>query len=426
MTIDLHRDPSLRESAAYAIFGSRTAKLRLPSSSDRSRYTATRNLPSDNPVRAMKLMEETLSPSRSRDPRQPLHLFRRTSKPSLVYTVYWEADYDKHTELRLIDQSLAAIKAQHLQTLIVGRFDYPRRTHVLVNVINPSTNRVGIILDPYYRLMLWHLFTENDPYVTNSLSPRKLTVTASSLRKQDHRLLKLPPLFKESLYGVPDCLVDSHALKMLWQTGPSTFPTSDFIDTVHVKIYEIKIYDREERNDFAPGHQAAVHNLHHKRITRRKVLLGEHLLSLAESNPSLNEYVHESMDASLTDPTDRSLFGLPSLDSKLIVGFRPKKRQHEWCAAYTGDPTTLPDDLIGYSIEIQPAYPNPPWIVPIQSVIERTNEKLIVRTPPRDNFYPYFLKPPRTDFPLTSVCARCCFIPRTLLANRIGGPLAPP
>ena len=397
MTIDLHRDTSLRESAAWAIFGSRDAKFKLPSSSDLSRYTATRNLPGDNPVRALKTMQDTFIPPRKRKHRQPIRVYNRTSKPALFYTVYWEADCDKHTELRLIDQSLSAIKAQHLQTLIVGRADCPRRTHVLVNVIDPSTNRAGIIQDPYYRLMLWHLSTENDPYVTNSPSPRKLTVTASSLRKQDHRLLKLPPLFRDSLYGVPGRLVDAHTLKMLWRSGPSRFPTSDFIDSLHLKIHEIEIYEREERNDFARSRRAARHNLRHRRITRRKVLLGEHLLTLAESNPSLNEYVHVSMEAALTDPTDRSLFGLPSLDGKLLVGFRPKKHQHEWCARYTGDPTTLPDDLIGYSIEIQPAYPNPPWIAPIQSVIERTDEKLIVRTPPRDEFYPYFCKPLETE-----------------------------
>ena len=62
MTIDLHRDPSLRESAAWALFGSRAAKLKLPSASDRSRYTATRNLPSDNPAHAIKTMEETCAP----------------------------------------------------------------------------------------------------------------------------------------------------------------------------------------------------------------------------------------------------------------------------------------------------------------------------------------------------------------------------
>ena len=365
----MHRDPSLRESASYAIFGSRTARLRLPSSSDRSRYTATRNLPSDNPVRAVKIMEETLCPPPKRNPRQPLRLFSRTSKPALCYTVYWEANYDKYTELRLIDNSLAAIQSNHLQTLIVGRADYPRRTHVLINVVSPSTRRVSITPEPYYKLMLWHLSTEDASYSPNDRYRRKIPTTAESLRRQDLRRLDLPQLLKISILSGNKHIGDSNTLHRLWRTGPSMFPTSDFSNSIHARIHDIEFYIRLNQYTYPPKPDAAKRVQRHKRITRRKVLLGEHLLALTECLPSLNEFIHESMDASLTNNFDRSLFGLPSLNSNLLVGFRPKKHQHEWCAAYTGDPTTLPGDLIGYTIEIQPSYPNPPWIAPVLSVI---------------------------------------------------------
>ena len=389
VTIDLHRDPSLRESAAYAIFGSRKAKLLLPSSSDRSRYTATRNLPSDNPVHAVKTMEATLSPPPKLNPRQNRRRFRRTSKPALCFTVYWEADYGKRTEIRLIDSSLAFLDVQHLQTLIVGRSDYPKRTYVIINVVSPSTHRVSVNLQPYYKLMRWHLSMEPDSYASDSLNHGMLATTVDSLRRQDHRLLDLPPQFAEAVRGVPGYKVDSNTLRLVHRAGPSTFHASEFIDTIHAEIHEIEEYSRQER--VTPSDpDAAKRALHHKRSTRRKVLLGEHLLELTECLPSLNEFIHESMDASLTNAGDRSLFGLHSLDSKLLVGFRPKKHQHEWCAAYNGDPTTLPDVLIGYTIEIQPLKPNPPWTAPILSVVARSDEKLIVRTPPRNKAYPYF------------------------------------
>ncbi len=341
-------------------------------------------------------MEETLCPPPKLYPRKPLRLFNRTSKPALFYTVYWEAHYAKHTELRLIDQSLAAIQSHHLQTLIVGRADYPRRTHVLINVIDPSTNRVSIIPEPYYKLMLWHLSTEDKSYTANDLYRRKIPTTAESLRRQDHRLLGLAPPFMQSILSGSEHFVDSDTLRTLWRTGPSTFPTSDFINSIQAEIHAIEQYLREERST-PTDPDAAKRALHHKRVTRRKILLGEHLLELTESLPSLNEYVHEIMDASLTNPDDRALFGLPIPDCKLLVGFRPKKHQHEWCARYTGDPTTLPKNLIGHTIEIQPAPPNPPWTCPIVEVVRRSDEVLIVRTPPRDDFYPYFYNLTKPD-----------------------------
>ena len=157
MTIDMHRDPSFRQSAAYALLGSRKSELLLPSTSDRSRYTATRNLPCDSPVRGVETMEATYDPPPDPIPTQRRRRYRRTSKPTLFYTLYWEADFSERTELELIDESLDAIGASHLQTLIVGRSEYPKRSHVIVNVISPSTHRLGISPQPYFELLRWHL-----------------------------------------------------------------------------------------------------------------------------------------------------------------------------------------------------------------------------------------------------------------------------
>ena len=393
VTIDMHRDPSLRKSVAYAIFGSRTAKLRLPSSSDRSRYTATRNLPSDNPAHAVKTMEETACPPPKLNPVQKQRRGRRTRKPTLCYTVYWETDYDKHTELDMIDESLVALFSSHLQALIVGRSDYPKRTHVIVNVVSPTTRRVSVAQQPYYELLRWHLTTICDPDSTDSLSRGMLATTIDSLRRQDHRLLDLPPYFAEAIRGVPGYTFDSNTLRLVLRAGPSTFHESNHIDTLHAEIHEIEECDRDERAILA-NQEAFERKLHHRRITRRKVLLGEHLLDLSKSLPSLNEYIHESMDASLTNPFDRSLFGLPNTNAKLLIGFRPKKHHHEWCAAYNGDPSSLPENLNGYSIEIQPYPPNPPWIAPILAVVERSDDELIVSVPPRSESYPYVQSAP--------------------------------
>ena len=383
----MHRDPSLTESAAWAIFGSRTAQLKLPSSSDLSRYTATRNLPSDNPVQAVKTMEETCAPPAKPSPRRKGWPRRRTAKPALCYTVYWEADHPKHAELELIDQSLAAVNAQRLQALIVGRADYPPRAHVIVNVVDPATGRSGISPQPYYELMRFHLSTEPDPQAAESLKGMGAT-TIDSLRRQDHRLLDLPPLFAEAIRGVPGYPMESNAMRMVHRAGPSTFHTAAFIDTVHAEIHEVERYSRQERN-VPRDPDAARRAIERKRDTRRKILVGDFCLLVAERSDSFKRDLLTDMDDFLDVASDRALFGLPSLESELLTGFKPKRHQREWCAVYTGDPTTLPDKLIGCLIEIQPLSGMKPWTAPITDVVLRSDKKLIVRTTPRNESYEY-------------------------------------
>jgi len=382
----MHRDPSLRESAAYAIFGSRKAELKLPSSSDRSRYTATRNLPSSNPVQAVKTMEETAAPPAKPRPRRKGWPRRRTAKPALCYTVYWEADHDRQTELSMIDDSLTAMFATHLQTLIVGRADYPRRTHVIVNVIDPSTQRLGIVQFPYLELMFWHLTTICDEDSAEALARGKAATTRDSLRRQDHRLLDLPPLFAEAVRGVPGYHFDSNTLHMVWRGGPSTFHTADFIDTVHANIHYDEINQRLARS--SPIDPDALNKIiNHKRDTRRKLVIGAYFDKYMERNESLAEDLRLDLDDALSDPFDRSLFKLDTRSSRgsdLLCNFYPKKYKREWCAAYKGDPSTLPDNLIGQVIQIEPHPPNPPWYGRITEVATRSADNLIVRTAPRD------------------------------------------
>lgn len=386
MTIDMHRDTSLRESAAYALFDSRTARLKPPSSSGLSSYTATRNLPDDNPAHAVKTMEETCLPPAKLRPQQKQRPRRRTSKPALCYTVYWEADYDPQTELSRIDDSLTALFGTHLQTLIVGRSDYPRRTHVILNVIDPSTHRLGIVEFPYFELMCWHLTTVCDDHAIEALNRGKAATTADSLRRQDHRLLDLPPLFAEAVRGVPGYRFDSNTLHMVWRAGPSTFHTADFIDTVHANIHHDESEARRARR--SPLEPDAINQLlHRKRDTRRKIILGDFFDHQIEHDASFSADVLYDLDRALSDPFDRSLFKLHTLTTPkagLICNFYPKKHKREWCAAYSGNPSDLPEDLIGYTIQVQPHPPNAPWYGRITEIAIRSSDNLVVRTTPRD------------------------------------------
>ncbi len=386
MTIDMHRDESLRDYTAFVLFGSRKADLKLPASSDLSSYTATRNLPDDNPAHAVVTMEETCVPAAKLSPQQKKRPRRRVHKPALCYTVYWEADSDQQTELSEIDNSLTAMFATHLQTLIVGRSDYPRRTHVIVNVIDPSTGRLGIVKFPYFDLMYWHLTTICDKHAVEALDRGKVATTAESLNRQDHRLLDLPPLFAEAVRGVPGYRFDSNTLHMIWRAGPSTFHTADFIDTVHSNINYDETLTRRARN--TPLNPEIINrSLNRKRDIRRKIVLGDFFEDLADHDETFSQQLYSSLDKALANRFDRSLFELHTLSTPkdgLLCNFYPKKHKREWCAAYAGSPSDLPDDLIGYAIQVQPHPPNAPWYGRITEIAVRSADNLIVRTTARD------------------------------------------
>ena len=386
MTIDMFRDPSLRKSAAFAVFGSRDSSFESPSNSNLSSYIATRNLPDEDPSRAVLTMEETINPSPKPNSAQKQRRGRRTNKPALFYTVYWESDYDQQTELSMIDDSLTEMSAVHMQALIVGRSDYPRRTHVILNVIDPSTRRVRVVQYPYFKLMYWHLTTICDEYSTEALARGKAATTRESLRRQDHRLLDLPPLFSEAVRGVPGYRLDFDTLHMVWRAGPSTFHTSDFVDTVHSNINYDDAHARRARS--SPLEPDAVNrSINRKRDTRRRLVLGDYLGKLLEHNDSFQANVLSDLDAALADPFDRSLFNLHTLSprkSSLLCNFYPKKYKREWCAAYRGNPDDLPDDLIGCVVQVEPYEPNAPWYGRITEVAVRSTDTLIVKTTPRD------------------------------------------
>ena len=395
MTIDLDRDPSLSESAAFALFGDRQAELSGPATPHLSRYTATRNLPTGDPVRAVQEMEATLAAVPDLRRRQGRRAARLTSKPALCYTVYWEQDHTEPAEIALLDESLRSLGAERLQTLIVGRRDYPPRSHVIVNVVDPSTGRVGISPQPYYELMRWHLGAETDPEAAHSLEGGLVRITVDSLRRQDHRLLDLPPLFAEAVRGVPGYDIESNALRMVHRAGPSTFHTAEFIDTVHREISEIEENARRLRRLPAEIDRAA-RDRKRRRETRRKILIGEYTLRSAASDPRSMAALYRGLDRFLSKPADRAVFedllpppgAAPNPEDarargELLSGFRPKKHEGRWCAIFEGDTSRLPADLSGWWIEIQPSS-SAPWAAPVLEVLARSASRLMVRTPPKN------------------------------------------
>ena len=396
MTIDMHRDTSLRQSAAFALFNSRLEELRLPSPLDRSTYTATRNLPTDELPHAVEIMENTVAAVPDLKRKQNRRPGRFTKKPALCYTVYWEADYSREAEIKLVEQSFEFLNAQRLQALLIGRSDYPKRTCVVLNIVDPASGDIPISRQPYYELMRWHLSNEPDATAAKSLATGMGRTTTDSLRRQDHRLLDLPPFFAEAVRGVPGYNMDSTTFRMVHRAGPSTFHTAEFIDTVHADIHEIECSTRREQRhkSFRLDHEQKIL---HKRDTRRKILLGDSFLQWSKPDSEFMQFVLDDLDRKLKDPRDRALLGFHTFNDLqtsvtsefgkgLLVGFYPKKHKREWCAAFYGDPTSLPDDLMGYWIEIKPKPQRAPWFAPITKVLLRRSDKLIVQTTPKEEF----------------------------------------
>ncbi len=304
--------------------------------------------------------------------------------------------YSQQSEINLIDQSLEFLNAKRLQAILIGRSDYPKRTCVIVSVVDPSSGNILISRQPYYELMRWHLTNESDSTAAQSLASGMGRITIDSLRRQDHRLLDLPPKFAEAVRRVPGYNMDSATFRMVHRAGPSTFHTAEFIDTIHADIHEAENSIRRQER-VAAVRQEAEHRIIHKRDTLRKILVGDSILRSTKPDSELMQSIRDLLDPELTDPRDLALFDLHTInDSKaaltsafgngLLVGFHPKKYKREWCAAFYGDPASLPDDLTGYWIEIRPKPPRAPWFAPITEVLSRTDDKLIVQTTPRDKF----------------------------------------
>ena len=398
MTIDMHRDTSLRESVSFALLGSRHHRLLLPSPLDRSRYCTTRNLPTDNPARAVDVMESLrfhTTPSGRRTKRKLAGGYTR--KPALCFDVYWERDLSRHDEISLIDESLRYLSADHLQAIIIGRSDYPKRTHVVVHIVDPATCRVHPIPQPYYLLTKWHLNQETDSTAHQALKQGTFAITIESLRRQDHRLLDLPPHFDEAVRGSAGPKVEKDTYELVQRHGPSTFHTTEFRNSLKLRL---AISDHRARVELDYLSGRAEIELNRVVISRRKKLIGEYLLHHMRQEPDTAPTLFRDFYQFLAKRKGLGLFDFlpseawsnpyPAKGTCLpLTGFRPKIRQGQWLAYFKGDTSKLPDDLTGMWVRIDPAAPTEPWATPVLETVSRSDDHLLLRVVNRDFLYPH-------------------------------------
>ena len=141
------RGTSFKGAAAYYLHDKRQEGEHTRNTSDRVAWTQTRNLMSDDPGFAMRLMAAT---AMDKDRLKKAAGVRNTGNKSkgdvYAYSLSWHPDeqgkFDKAQMLEAVDQSIKALGAQDHQAVIVAHNDESHpHVHVIVNLVHPETGK---------------------------------------------------------------------------------------------------------------------------------------------------------------------------------------------------------------------------------------------------------------------------------------------
>ena len=130
-----------------------------PTTRDRVEWTGTRNLASDRPADAWRIMAATAkaAPGLKRLAGVP-GAGRKAAKPVYHYALSWKpGESPDRTEMnRAVDESLRRLGMEDRQALVVAHSDTPHRhVHVIVNRVDPETGRTASIGNDRLRLANW-------------------------------------------------------------------------------------------------------------------------------------------------------------------------------------------------------------------------------------------------------------------------------
>ena len=135
-----------------------------------------------------------------------------------------------------------------------------------------------------------------------------------------------------------------------------------------------------------------------KRRTQRLILLGRLREHQMETQPGVKAAVLAELDVFLTRNDHRALWGLPPLDKPSkptaapsastgsrddsIPGWHPYRipGTKKWLAEFEGDPSALPDELVGLHIIVTAKNSEKSWMATVLEIIEHTESRVLVRT----------------------------------------------
>lgn len=130
---------------------------------ERVAWTETRNLASDDPRMAMRVMIATAQ--RADDLKAAAGIAatgRKSTKAVYAYSLAWHPDeagkIDRAEMMRAAEASLMAIGAEGHQAMIVAHRDEPHpHVHVIVNRVHPDTGKMLVMANDHHRLSAWAL-----------------------------------------------------------------------------------------------------------------------------------------------------------------------------------------------------------------------------------------------------------------------------
>ena len=130
-----------------------------PTTDDRVEWTETRNLASDRPADAWRIMAATAqaAPGLKRLAGVP-GAGRKAAKPVYHYALSWKPGEspDRAEMNRAVDESLRKLGLEGRQALVVAHNDTPHRhVHVIVNRVDPETGRTANIGHDRLKLANW-------------------------------------------------------------------------------------------------------------------------------------------------------------------------------------------------------------------------------------------------------------------------------
>lgn len=132
-------------------------------SSNRVAWTSTRNLATDDPELAWKIMAATaMDQDRLKAEAGIKATGRKSSAAVYAYSIAWHPDeqgrIDRAEMLRAADESIAALGAQDRQALIVCHTDEPHpHVHVILNRVSPQDGRMLGTSNDRLKLSEWAL-----------------------------------------------------------------------------------------------------------------------------------------------------------------------------------------------------------------------------------------------------------------------------
>ncbi|MDP4026622.1 relaxase/mobilization nuclease domain-containing protein [Methylobacterium sp. NEAU 140] len=152
---------SFRGAFLYYLHDKREAWEAERMTADRVSWTKTRNLATDNPDLAWRIMAATAKDQdRLKAEAGVKNTGRKSPNSVYAYSLAWHPDEAKHLSksemLRAADESIRVLGAENRQAIIVCHRDEPHpHVHVILNRVDPDTGRMLTNSKDFVRLSQW-------------------------------------------------------------------------------------------------------------------------------------------------------------------------------------------------------------------------------------------------------------------------------